>query len=501
MAFKGFTSACLLIFYFQLAAQPGIKDSIYSQIIGEERRLQIQLPPEYKPGSDQRYAVLYLLDGEWNAELFQQVQAWSRQWGYTPPIIMVGVVNSYPKGVNQRFRDLTPTGAGQEGAAGGGAGGAGGGPKLLSFLKNELIPYINKTYPSNGSNILWGHSLGGLFVLYALLTEPQLFDSYIAADPSIWWDNKFLIHYASGRLRYIMTIKSLYITGRTGVPYHGMGIDSFEMVLQRSAPPELQWQTVAYPNETHVSMQYKSAYDGLKYTLAPLFQFDRVHVDPMGGIVMKGEPFMLQCHNTMAGKYLRFTVDGADPTLISAKMEAENNINLGSDGDVKIRSFFPGDSADKKLSLNFEVGKPVRAGDMPRGAVSGGWSFALYRPDSGGSVIKTGIFGANVNPNQLDTVDYFCRLSGWLEVAEKGYYVLEMGGQPGTRLYLGDQLLMEIAAGEEYRSFIIPLEKGAHAIRFEFARRKDKKEFDFSYKPPHESDDIPIPTSAMYHLP
>src|SRR3984957_8487680 len=164
-----------LLLCLYASAQPGIKDSIYSQTLQEERRLQIQLPAEYKSGSDQKYQVLYLLDGEWNAELFQQVQSWSRQWGYTPPIIMVGVVNSYPNNNNQRFRDLTPTATGPNGS--------GGGPKLLSFLKNELIPYINKKYPSNGSAILWGHSLGGLFVLYALATEPDLFDGYIAANP------------------------------------------------------------------------------------------------------------------------------------------------------------------------------------------------------------------------------------------------------------------------------------------------------------------------------
>jgi predicted alpha/beta superfamily hydrolase len=166
-----FITVLPLLVCLYASAQPGIKDSIYSPTLKEERRLQIQLPAEYKSGSEQKYQVLYLLDGEWNAELFQQAQAWSRQWGFTSPIIMVGVVNSYPNNVNQRFRDLTPTPAGQNGA--------GGGPKLLAFLKDELIPYITKKYPSNGSNILWGHSLGGLFVLYTLFTEPQLFDAYI----------------------------------------------------------------------------------------------------------------------------------------------------------------------------------------------------------------------------------------------------------------------------------------------------------------------------------
>src|SRR5882757_6863554 len=115
MPLKVYFTPLLLLYCFHAVAQPGIKDSIYSQTLKEERRLQIQLPKEYKPGSDQKYQVLYLLDGEWNAELFEQVQAWSRQWGFTPPIIMVGVVNSYPNNENQRFRDLTPTSAGQNG--------------------------------------------------------------------------------------------------------------------------------------------------------------------------------------------------------------------------------------------------------------------------------------------------------------------------------------------------------------------------------------------------
>lgn len=129
-----FIASLPLLICLHASAQPGIKDSIYSQALKEERRLQIQLPDDYKPGSNQKYQVLYLLDGEWNAELFQQAQAWSRQWGFNSPIIMVGVVNSYPNNENQRFRDLTPTSAGQKGA--------GGGPKLLAFLKDELIPYI-----------------------------------------------------------------------------------------------------------------------------------------------------------------------------------------------------------------------------------------------------------------------------------------------------------------------------------------------------------------------
>src|ERR1700692_1392492 len=103
MSIKVCFSLLLLVICFNALAQPGIKDSIYSTVIGEERKLQIQLPKEYKPGSGDKYQVLYLLDVEWNAELFEQAQSWLRQWGFTMPIIMVGVKNSYPNNQNQRF--------------------------------------------------------------------------------------------------------------------------------------------------------------------------------------------------------------------------------------------------------------------------------------------------------------------------------------------------------------------------------------------------------------
>jgi predicted alpha/beta superfamily hydrolase len=471
-------------------AQPGIKDSIYSPTLKEERRLQIQLPKEYKPGSTEKYQVLYLLDGEWNAELFEQVQAWSRQWGFTPPIIMVGVVNSYPNNVNQRFRDLTPTSGGQSGA--------GGGPKLLSFLKEELIPYIDKTYPSNGSNILWGHSLGGLFVLYSLFTEPQLFDAYIAADPSVWWDHSFLTHYAKEKIRSVQGIKSLFITGRTGNAYHDMGIDSLEILLKKIAPANLQWKTVAYPDETHISQQYKSAYDGLKYTLAPSVM-DRIHIDPMGGVVVKGIPFTLTCDNVLAEKYMRFSTNGTMPTLSSSRLQNENAITPSADVRLHIKTFYSHDSSDKTFAGYFKVGLTLTAGKKPGQAVKGGWNYTCYRTVAANEIIKSGRTGDNVDINQLDSSDFFGRLSGWLESEKKGYYTFLMAGEAGTKLYIGDQLLMEIAPGTDYRSCIVPMERGFYTIRFEYAHHKGSPNFDFGYKVPGSPGDGPIPPAVMYY--
>ncbi|MBN8855279.1 MAG: hypothetical protein BGO55_24260 [Sphingobacteriales bacterium 50-39] len=489
MPFKAIVTPLLLLLGFYAVAQPGIKDSIYSQTLKEERRLQIQLPKEYKPGSTEKYRVLYLLDGEWNAELFEQVQAWSRQWGFTPPIIMVGVVNVYPNNQNQRFRDLTPTSGGQNGA--------GGGPKLLTFLKDELIPYINKTYPSNGSNILWGHSLGGLFVLYTLFTEPQVFDAYIAADPSAWWDHGFLGSYAKERVNTIKGIKSLFITGRTGIAYHQMGIDSLEMLLKKIAPPNLQWKAVAYPDETHISQQYKSAYDGLKYTLTPSIM-DRIHIDPMGGIVVKGMPFTLSCNNVLAEKYIRYSTDGAAPTMASSPMQSENVITPVANFQLNIKTFLANDTANKSLTADYKLGKTLVAGKKPDNAVKGAWNYACYRSAADKEVLRSGRTGENVNINQLDSNDFFGRLSGYLETGKKGYYTFGMAGEPGTKLYIGDQLIMEIAQDSDFRTFIVPMEKGFYSIRFEYSHHKGGREFGFGYRLPDEPGDGPILPSVMY---
>ncbi|WP_342663098.1 alpha/beta hydrolase-fold protein [Psychroserpens burtonensis] len=55
-----------------------------------------------------------------------------------------------------------------------------------------MLPYIDKTYPTEPYKMSIGHSFGGLFVMDALLEKPELFNSYISIHPSMCWDNKTL---------------------------------------------------------------------------------------------------------------------------------------------------------------------------------------------------------------------------------------------------------------------------------------------------------------------
>src|ERR1035437_2543167 len=200
-----FTISFLTVFTHATAQNlPGKRDSLFSNILKEERVIQVLLPESYKPGSEEKYDVLYLLDGDSNLKYISALQQFAQIESYMPPIIIAAVFNTH------RDRDLLPTHIAEK-------AGLREADKFLSFFKNELIPHINKSYPTNGNNILFGHSFGGLFCMYALLTEPQLFNSYLAVDPSLWWDRGYMNKLAAEKLSAsLQSGKSLFITGREG---------------------------------------------------------------------------------------------------------------------------------------------------------------------------------------------------------------------------------------------------------------------------------------------
>ncbi len=103
--------------------------------------------------------------------------------------------------VPRRNWDLTPPRPGGGGGAGAGApqpAGHGGAAHLVAFLETTLQPFVASTVLAGstvGRTLLYGHSYGGLFVLYTLFTRPALFDGYAASSPSAFWDNGVILQH------------------------------------------------------------------------------------------------------------------------------------------------------------------------------------------------------------------------------------------------------------------------------------------------------------------
>jgi predicted alpha/beta superfamily hydrolase len=166
----------------------GVSRTIHSDILNEDRRLNIYLPHNYD--EEKAYPVIYLLDGSIDEDFLHivgLVQFFKLQF-QMPDHIVVGIANV------DRKRDFTfhtdledlkqdfPT--------------SGHSALFLDFLEKELLPFISTKYKTTETKYLIGQSLGGLLASEVLLKRPTLFSHYLIISPSLWWDNESMLKQA-----------------------------------------------------------------------------------------------------------------------------------------------------------------------------------------------------------------------------------------------------------------------------------------------------------------
>ncbi|MFL0352801.1 alpha/beta hydrolase-fold protein [Xanthomarina sp. GH4-25] len=169
--------------------QVGKKDSVYSKVLNESREIYVQLPNSYTPDTKEKYPVVYVLDGDVLLPTVVNVHDFY-SGGFMPEMVIVGISNA-----ENRTRDLTTSKitSRQEMPYNEENGEA---DNFLKFMQLELIPFIENQYPVTNYRTLIGHSYGGLFAIYSLLNQPELFVNYISIDPSLDWDNQKLLKQA-----------------------------------------------------------------------------------------------------------------------------------------------------------------------------------------------------------------------------------------------------------------------------------------------------------------
>jgi predicted alpha/beta superfamily hydrolase len=168
--------------------------TLHSAALGEARRINVWTPPGYAAGRA-RYAVLYMPDGGVEED-FPHVVATvdsAVRAGQMRPVIVVGIENT------QRRRDMTgPTAVASDSTI---APHVGGSAAFRRFIANELMPEVRRRYRVTDETAVIGESLAGLFVVETFFEQPELFDTYLALSPSLWWNHEVLVRAAAGRLR------------------------------------------------------------------------------------------------------------------------------------------------------------------------------------------------------------------------------------------------------------------------------------------------------------
>lgn len=170
-----------------------------SRTLRNQRDLIVYLPPGYNQEPQRRFPVLYLHDGQNlfdGATSFIPGMDWhvghtadqNIQEGRVEPLIIVGIYNAG----KQRLGEYTPT---RMPRLGGGRAN-----RYAKFLLEEVRPFVGGQYRvqqgGEGTGI-GGSSLGGLVSLYLGLRQPHIFGKIAALSPSVWWNERVILRFAS----------------------------------------------------------------------------------------------------------------------------------------------------------------------------------------------------------------------------------------------------------------------------------------------------------------
>jgi predicted alpha/beta superfamily hydrolase len=239
-------------------------------------------------------AVLYVTDANGLFAGAVEIVRFMQLSAHLPPLLVVGV--GYRKGgidetIVLRARDFTPTfdpwfeHIFPEHTLMGGA------DRFLAFFRNELQPWVRSHYRVDPHDATYfGHSLGGLFGTYVLLTRPDTFTRYGIGSPSLWWHDDMIFGYEAdyaashddlpahaffavganedhdGRQREASRL-SADERANAGLRYIDMVADTERMVasLRSRAYPNLDIHSIVLPDEFHITVQHVNLSRALRY--------------------------------------------------------------------------------------------------------------------------------------------------------------------------------------------------------------------------------------------
>ncbi|TMO57692.1 alpha/beta hydrolase-fold protein [Pseudoalteromonas phenolica] len=264
---------CLVLLVFCLFGCDGFSESnqtsthiieLQSSVLGEKRQLHLHLPKQYAE-SQQKYPTLFMTDGRANLQhTIASVEFLSSQ-GLIPELIIVGIESN-----QNRTHNLTPTyredsfevlpidGAMLLNQDPGGA------EAFLDFIADEVKPYVQKHYRVSGYDVFAGHSFGGLFAVYSLVKQPDLFDAFIAISPSLWWDHQAWL----GHLKSIpvnkLTDKSIFLAVGEEGPLMEDPYEQAKLYLNNQSIDGFKFSAKRFLGENHNSVVNQGMYIGLK---------------------------------------------------------------------------------------------------------------------------------------------------------------------------------------------------------------------------------------------
>lgn len=248
-----------------LVANP-ITHSIRSNSNGKTYQVNVSLPNNYATADSLTYPVLYVLDGKYSFGTFHSIRSIMNLGSEIKDIIIVAVENecgTRAEWLVHRHYDLTPSSNPELDAQIGPVLGipegqlrSGGAALFLRTLEDDIIPFIKANYRTSKDQGISGHSLGGLFATYTLLTKPSLFNRYGINSPSFWWNNNEMLGiFNTGENNYLDVKAEIFFS--VGELEGDMMVAPYKTFLETLEDKKLiglQISSQIFEGETHLSV-------------------------------------------------------------------------------------------------------------------------------------------------------------------------------------------------------------------------------------------------------
>ena len=239
--------------------------------------LYVALPEEYGDSLQTQFPVLYLTDASQFFGMVTQTYRMLRLSQEIPAMILVGVERRTPgtPWLVGRTIDLTPTES-PKGVAGleqmyGQDVPSGGADAFLSFLVDNVVPWVETRYRASEDRALAGYSLGGLFAAHALFHTTESFTDYIVGSPSLWWDDRMMFDQeeAYSTTNDDLPARVFLSIGGDETPGMIKDVERFAAALKGRGYASLELDTLVIDGETHMSGIPASFSRGLRFLFVP----------------------------------------------------------------------------------------------------------------------------------------------------------------------------------------------------------------------------------------
>ncbi|MEL6867450.1 MAG: alpha/beta hydrolase-fold protein [Bacteroidota bacterium] len=224
---------------------------------------ELSLPKGYEDKKDS-LSLLVVLDGNEYGGIAQNT-AVLYEFGEK---IFPTVVLSIPSTAESRWKYFTPTKATESGNDPGNKAlyaYTGQFQTLADYLRNELIPYIEKEYDIQFlQKSVFGHSMGGLAVLSFIVLQPDIFDHYISASPSTMYDDHYIFKTIEekGELDFESLFLTAAIDDSNG---YRENVNWLAAYLEKNKQGDQRAMKQIFEGETHGTSGIKSLIYGMEF--------------------------------------------------------------------------------------------------------------------------------------------------------------------------------------------------------------------------------------------